>query len=382
VSIRLRAIGSAIKNLHISRILHRSHSVSNCRFPFFFTRRIIKQRPGRFPLDFLDLSASLGLRGALLVECALFLCDDFTPLFVGCVVVDTRITAGRASAVPDSEPVSMVASGKKMAVGHGRPLEVRSALEAHLIAGFSQLLRAFDYATDAGREVWEFAIELSELREVGMTTCDFRWLVSKGFAEHGRETSLYDAPQRSFCRGKGLTFVPTTAVVLTPLGAAELRKLLVSPVLPDLPPSVQHTATSIMHGTAAESRAYQATLLPIPPEQGETAAECARRPTLNLKPIWDSRRRELRVGELVVKKFRVPAENQELILSAFEEDGWPEYVDDPLPRKPSIVPKLRLHNAINRLNGRQLAPLLRFHGNGNGNAIGWTLCREVHLDRS
>jgi hypothetical protein len=94
---------------------------------------------------------------------------------------------------------------------------------------------------------------------------------------------------------------------------------------------------------------------------------------LDLKPAWDVRSRELRVGEWLVKKFRVPARNQELVLSVFEEEGWPAYIDDPLPRKAEIVPKRRLQSVIVRLNSSQLAPILRFHGNGNGEGIGWQL---------
>jgi hypothetical protein len=89
----------------------------------------------------------------------------------------------------------------------------------------------------------------------------------------------------------------------------------------------------------------------------------------------------LRVGEWLVKKFRVPAGNQELVLSAFEEEGWPEVIDDPLPIKPEIVPKQRLNGVIIRLNGSHLVPLLRFHGNGNGEAIGWQLLAQAPLAR-
>jgi len=105
----------------------------------------------------------------------------------------------------------------------------------------------------------------------------------------------------------------------------------------------------------------------------KTAADRLRRLPLDTKPAWDARSRELRVGEFLVKEFRVPAENQGLVLSAFEEEDWPTYIDDPLPMKSEIAPKQRLHNAITRLNGNQLVPILRFHGNGNGDAIGWQL---------
>ena len=89
-----------------------------------------------------------------------------------------------------------------------------------------------------------------------------------------------------------------------------------------------------------------------------------RRFAKDVKPAWEARRRELRVGEFLVKKFRVPAGNQELVLSAFEEEGWPAYIDDPLPMKCEIAPKQRLHNVVTRLNGSQLVPILPFQGDG------------------
>jgi hypothetical protein len=36
-------------------------------------------------------------------------------------------------------------------------------------------------------------------------------------------------------------------------------------------------------------------------------------------PHWDADRRELQVGSALVKRFRVPVSNQELILESFEE---------------------------------------------------------------
>ena len=81
----------------------------------------------------------------------------------------------------------------------------------------------------------------------------------------------------------------------------------------------------------------------------------------------------------VVKRFRVPAPNQELILSVFEEERWPERLDDPLPASGGVDPRTRLHDAVNRLNRAQTNPLLRFHGNGTGTGISWKLRRPVEL---
>jgi hypothetical protein len=90
-----------------------------------------------------------------------------------------------------------------------------------------------------------------------------------------------------------------------------------------------------------------------------------------LKPVWDNAHRELRYNGQVVKRYRVPAANQQAILEAFQEDGWPEFIDDPIPPDGEQDPKRRLNVTIKSLNRNQLAPLLRFHGNGNGLQIHW-----------
>ena len=48
-----------------------------------------------------------------------------------------------------------------------------------------------------------------------------------------------------------------------------------------------------------------------------------------LIPRWDEVRRELAVDGQIVKRFRLPAPNQEAVLAAFEEEGWPPRVFDP-----------------------------------------------------
>jgi hypothetical protein len=88
---------------------------------------------------------------------------------------------------------------------------------------------------------------------------------------------------------------------------------------------------------------------------------------------WDRMRRELRLGSVLVKRFRVPALNQELILAAFQELGWPQLIDDPLAPTAAQDPKQRLHQAIDRLNRSQIARRIRFRGNGTGKAILWEI---------
>ena len=81
--------------------------------------------------------------------------------------------------------------------------------------------------------------------------------------------------------------------------------------------------------------------------------------------------RGLRYNRKVIKRFRVPAPNQELVLTAFQEMGWPRFIDDPLPPAKEQDSKHRLRVTIKSLNRHQIASLLRFHGNGNGLQVYW-----------
>jgi hypothetical protein len=67
----------------------------------------------------------------------------------------------------------------------------------------------------------------------------------------------------------------------------------------------------------------------------------------------------------------VPAANQERVLAAFEEEGWPVHIDDPLPPSPDQDSKRRLHDTINSLNRNQKCPLIRFVGDGTGQGVRW-----------
>ena len=91
------------------------------------------------------------------------------------------------------------------------------------------------------------------------------------------------------------------------------------------------------------------------------------------KPRYVLPRRILLVGQIVVKHFKVPAGNQELILQSFQEQRWCEMLDDPLPPTPGVDAKRRLHDCINRLNRNQKQRLLHFFGDGTGCRIGWNL---------
>ena len=79
----------------------------------------------------------------------------------------------------------------------------------------------------------------------------------------------------------------------------------------------------------------------------------------------------LSIGGRIVKQFRVPGQNQEAILMAFEEEGWPHRIDDPLPYSAGVKAKYRLHFTIGRLNQSVKQRLIRFFGDGTGEGICW-----------
>jgi hypothetical protein len=74
-----------------------------------------------------------------------------------------------------------------------------------------------------------------------------------------------------------------------------------------------------------------------------------------------------------VKQYRVPSPNQEKVLAAFQEEGWPPHIDDPLPPVADESPKDHLRDTIRSLNSSQKNRVLRFRGDGTGQGILWEL---------
>jgi len=161
-----------------------------------------------------------------------------------------------------------------------------------------------------------------------VTNADLYWLVIKGYVEQAVECGSPQKPEREFSIWGKSPIAERSAFILTDSGLA-----LVS------------GRTHVQ-------------------EPSETEKE-----KKNI-PHYDLMRRQLWFAGELVKYFRVPAQNQELILMAFEEEGWPRHIDDPLPGQPDIEPIRRLQDAIRRLNGN-LRGKLRFRGRGDGRGIRW-----------
>ncbi len=215
-----------------------------------------------------------------------------------------------------------------------------------------QLLKASNYAEDTGRNVWEFAVTIDELRREGVVENELRWLVCRGYIEHAEEVTAKGS-ERAFDRHVSLRFCKRSAFVITSAGVAISREFL----------------KGLTRGDARDEAAANsfAALQPAGLQPVENVTDG------DVHPKWDRDRHELRLGTKLVKVFKLPSPMQEAILMAFEEEHWPPRIDDPLPGHPDLLPKRRLHDTIKGLNRNQKNCLIRFMGDGTGEGIRWEL---------
>jgi hypothetical protein len=210
---------------------------------------------------------------------------------------------------------------------------------APLAERLTALVQAYEYARELRRPAGDFALELEALRAAGFSNSDLRWLTCQGYVEHFTESTPPGARQRVLRPVAHLGLTACSCFVLTDAGAA----LAGSRALADgRPLGAKHQAG---------------------PNGGRRAGSA--------RPAWDADLRELWLGPVLVKRLLRPAPNQELLLAAFQEEGWPPRIDDPLPRVGERDPVQCLHDTINRLNRSLVRPLLRFRGDGTGRGVRW-----------
>ena len=208
--------------------------------------------------------------------------------------------------------------------------ELPISLEA-LRPGVESLLVASRCAADVGQNEWWFAIEIQTLRQLGLVETHLRWLIGRKFLFHREEVPPeellgFDPYDRQFRDACLYQFSERSCFVLTKAGL-EFAKMLSRADLPSRPvPTISPPVTAI--------------------------------------PSWNLQRKELWVSECLVKRFRVHSPNQESVLEAFQEEGWPERIFDPL--QPGRLPE-----TIKSLNRHHRVPLIRFSGDGTGQGVLW-----------
>lgn len=89
--------------------------------------------------------------------------------------------------------------------------------------------------------------------------------------------------------------------------------------------------------------------------------------------FWDRSQWTIFLDGTPLRRFRREAPNQFKVLDSFEEDGWVDTIDDPLPPVNGIDSKCHLRDTIENLNRCLPAGKLRFHVTGKGERISWKL---------
>jgi hypothetical protein len=227
------------------------------------------------------------------------------------------------------------------------------------------LREAWDCAQDVAVEPSEFAVETHYLLDRGVTVSQLRWLAAKGFVQHRQELTTSGDHHRNFGPPGPLCLCERSCVLLTPRGIEfelTLRGERTAAVAADSESLIQ------IASQAVDERRPEAT-----PEATTGTSPLAAADAAVVHPAWDIDRKELSVAGVLVKRYKVPSMNQERILAAFTEEGWPYRIDDPLPPAFGQDPKVRLNNTIKSLNRHQRSRLVRFMGDGSGTGVCWEL---------
>jgi hypothetical protein len=207
------------------------------------------------------------------------------------------------------------------------------------VAAYCELLAARWEAEDLQRPASLAAVPYARLRARSVSDANLLWMMYHAHVEHL-------LPARSKARG---------GAALRPAATLHFGR---------------SSSFSLTDPGAEFADEFLADVL-APGEEGAFARAWERLLLGTLAPSYDRGDRLFSWGRHVLKCFRQPAGNQELVLSAAEEQAWPRWFDDPLPRREATNPKLLLRNTIKDLNRGQSVSLIHFIGDGTGTRVGW-----------
>ena len=201
------------------------------------------------------------------------------------------------------------------------------------------LVEANEYSSDLTISPWAFSVGFSEASMMGINLNDLHWMTRRNWIQcrHGKR-ELFNEGFVQHEIVKGSEFIILSSGIMA-LRSAQKEDVAAVP----------------LHS------------LKVSHANGYTLSDDFS------TPKWNVERRELTVSGTVVKRFRWPAPNQEMILSVFSEEGWPSRIEDPLPQGKGLDPKRRLGDTIKCLNRNQNVNLIRFRGDGTGEGILWDI---------
>ncbi len=212
------------------------------------------------------------------------------------------------------------------------------------------LLEQAPLARDAECDAWTFAVDVAQLRGYGVPDILLKWMIVRGYVKHRRQVAQIlvngAGPLESVEIGEGSVFTLTLEGerLARQVTTATGKSVFLTPFSPG--PNVSETGPRLHESLD---------------RRGQTC----------VKPQWDVVCKRLWYADQLVKQFKLPSANQETVLMAFEEEGWPQRVDDPLPQQPNQNPHVRLGNTIKALNRNQKHKLLQFRGDGSGEGVLW-----------
>ena len=111
-------------------------------------------------------------------------------------------------------------------VGSRNGEAVKISTERRFDQVLTLLFEAASGAEQLQRDRWDFAVEISELRRLGVTTNDLRWLICQRLVEHGRDVTTEKDAHRVFHRAAALKFSATTCFVAESLFFGNAREIV------------------------------------------------------------------------------------------------------------------------------------------------------------
>jgi hypothetical protein len=206
-----------------------------------------------------------------------------------------------------------------------------------LVFAYLDLLAARWLAQARRRDPWERPVPVGALRQRGIHDGLLLWLRHQDQVVHLDRRLA--SPQRS----------PRPATTLLPTEASGFA----------LTPQGERFADSFLHDVL------------LAPGLAPFQAAWDRLVLAPVLPQYDVDQRILHWGRHILKQYRQPSLNQEIVLATADELRWPPWFDDPLPRFLGMNPKVRLHNTVKALNRNQQNYFIHFKGDGTGTRIGW-----------